>query len=157
MTTKARGTGDGGLFQRGGTGRWYGVASVGWSPRVRKAKPGAEYPSSATRKRITVSGATRREAVEKLDALKAQLKSGAPRINGRTTVDEYLARWLEGVETRVRAATLRRYSGIVRHQLSPELGRIKRPSSSPKISTGCWQGSGRAASQLKPAPMFGWC
>lgn len=125
MTTKARGTGDGAIYQRGGKGRWFGVVTVGYSPRVRKAKDGAAPQSSATRKRRTVSGATRAEVERQLQAVRRGIATGAPQLDGRTTVALYLESWLERVEGRVRPTTMASYRSICDHQLTPHLGAIK--------------------------------
>ena len=75
--------------------------------------------------RSTVYARTEKEVVAKLQALQGQVAGGMPAVNQRTTIDAYLAGWLEMVEPRLRPATLARYRGIVAYQLVPELGRIK--------------------------------
>ena len=52
---------------------------------------------------------TEKEVVAKLQALQGQVAGGMPAVNQRTTIDAYLAGWLEMVEPRLRPATLARY------------------------------------------------
>jgi len=104
-----RGKGEGTIVKRA-DGRWEGRIDLGYieGKRVRKS----------------VYGRTRREVQEKLARIVADLQRGLPVLDERTTLAEFLERWLEAVRTRVRPATYRSYEQTVRNHVVPALGSI---------------------------------
>ncbi|HVB53910.1 MAG TPA: tyrosine-type recombinase/integrase [Candidatus Acidoferrales bacterium] len=114
---KRRGAGEGSIRQRA-DGRWEGRIEAGWT-------------ASGTRRRVSVFGLTRIEAVRKLTEVRQQLARGLPVTDGRTTLGAYLTTWLATVEPRLRPATLTRYRGLCEHQLIPALGHVKLTRLSP--------------------------
>jgi integrase len=129
MSTR-RGTGEGAVYHRE-DGRWAASVTVGYGPRTREARRTVEHPLESTRKRVTVYGRTRQEVIVKLRDLQRNVADGLPVVDQRTTLEHYLEGWLERVAPRLRPATLLRYSGLVRGQLIPHLGRIRLARLSP--------------------------
>jgi len=92
---RRRGSGEGGVYQRASDGRWVGVVDLGWI--------------DGKRRRRTVYGATRAEAVAKLDQLRAERRAGrdlavqAPTLSGRPR--KLLGSW--GERRRVAAEVMR--------------------------------------------------
>lgn len=74
--------------------------------------------------RKSIYGRTRREVLEKLTRLLADLQRGFPVVDERTTVAEFLDQWLNAVRPRLRPKTYRFYKQIVRVHLVPFLGAI---------------------------------
>ena len=108
---KRRAHGEGALYQRKSDGRWVGVL------------PAARSPTS---KRRVVYGATRAEALAKLEALKADARAGTLARPGRATVAELLAEFLRGARVAGRTArTLALYEYACRVHLAPRIGHIR--------------------------------
>ncbi len=74
--------------------------------------------------RKSVYAKTQREVLAKRDAEKDRAAAGLPPTSERQTVGEYLATWLEGKKTQVRASTWKRYAIDVR-DATADLGRLK--------------------------------
>jgi len=110
---KRRGSGEGSIYRRK-DGRW--AASL--------RLPGG--------RRKTFYGRTRQEVTAKLhQALRAR-EEGLPLERGRTTVGDWLRRWLEEVaRPRLRPSTYRSYADIVRLHLLPSLGNLRLARLSP--------------------------
>lgn len=106
-----RGRGEGSLSKRK-DGRWEGRVQLGWSPDGRR-----HYRS--------VIAPTQQEAIARLSAVRRQVESGLPVAPEGLTVGAYLPKWLADVSPRLRPSTLTRYSGLVRGQLVPQLGRVR--------------------------------
>jgi hypothetical protein len=84
-----RGHGEGSIiFQRTGDGKWLAVLEIGRDPATGK------------RVRRTITAATRREAAQRLRALRDQLDRGAINVDGRATIGQWSERWLEHVQYR---------------------------------------------------------
>jgi integrase len=92
-------------------------------------------------RRRTVYARTQQECVAKLHQLQQHVAGGLPAVDQRGTVGAYLSRWLEGVGSRIRPSTMRRYRGICERQLIPQLGRVRLAKLTP-------QDVGRMLSQL---------
>ena len=134
MTARRNSNGQGALFQRGGKGPWYGVVTTGYTARVRGQNPGADLPSQA-RKWVCVSGKTKAEAERKLQAVRHNVTTGQPQLDGRTTLAAYLPGWLERKQN-LRPATRLRYAGLIREQLVPNLGRVPLAKLTPEAVEG---------------------
>ncbi len=126
-----RGAGDGSIYQRK-DGRWMGSIMLGYKP---DGKPN----------RRVVYGKTRREVVDKLDALKSDYKRGTLTAPTKRTVGEYLVGdvkafvtgeavggWLEthkrfgGKKGKgLRPNTYRGYASILKNHVLPEIGRVQ--------------------------------
>src|SRR5262245_46702137 len=111
MPRNRRGRGEGGVFQRG-DGLWVASVSLG-------------YDEHGKRRRLVGYGATKAEALEKLDEKKSKTRQGIVVDADRLTVKEFLDRWLSLVKPKVGATTYDRYEQHVRLHLVPCLGRIK--------------------------------
>jgi integrase len=109
MSSRKRGHGSGSVTQLP-DGRWQARASYWDNGRLR---------------RKAVYGKRRREAEQRLRELLARLDHGERPLDERTTVAEYLERWLAIHRDRLRPSTARRYEQLVRLQLVPELGRLR--------------------------------
>jgi integrase len=100
-----RGNGEGSIYQRP-DGRWYGQATVNGERKGRYGK-------------------TRREVADRLAALlrDAQMNM-VPTVDGRTTVSEYLKRWLEETaRPRLRHSTYPAYKGHINNHIIPAIGK----------------------------------
>lgn len=106
-----RGRGEGSLWQRR-DGRWEGRVQLGWSPDGRR-----QYRSDIAR--------TQMEAIARLKAVRGLVEDGLRVAPAGLTVGTYLARWLADAGPRLRPSTFTRYTGLVRGQLIPQLGRVK--------------------------------
>ncbi len=79
-----------------------------------------------------IYGKTRAAVAEKLTRALADRNSGLTFDAGKTTIGEYLERWIEdSVRDTVRQRTYERYEQIVRVHLKPAFGRIKLGALSP--------------------------
>ncbi|MBA2439364.1 MAG: site-specific integrase [Thermoleophilaceae bacterium] len=67
---------------------------------------------------------TKRKAEARLTALLAAVESGTDLDPARLTLGEYLEKWLEASEKRVRTRTHERYSELARLHVAPTLGRV---------------------------------
>ncbi len=114
MARSRRGRGEGSVFQRA-DGRW--VASVN-----------AGYSASGKRRRQTVYGATKREAMEKLREISTR---GIPDDASRTSVREYMTLWLSRIQRSRGATTHLRYEQIVRLHVVPHIGHLRLSKLSP--------------------------
>jgi integrase len=85
------------------------------------------FDDAGRRVRITRTvRATRRDAERALTKLLREVDTGTATANGSTTLSRFLEEtWLPHTETRVRPTTLRRYTSLVRVQISPRIGRVK--------------------------------
>ncbi len=114
MATR-RGHGDGSIYERRENGkvRVVGIISLGWAngKRIRK----------------TVSGASRAQVRSKLKEIQRNADAGLAVGQASQTVGEWLTKWLSQLEAgqKRRAATLRRYSSLVRVHLIPGLGHYR--------------------------------
>lgn len=105
-----RGRGEGTAYKRP-DGRWAAQASIGYGPDGR-------------RRRVTVYGATKAEALAKLRRELEELGAGANPTE--ETVEQYLRRWLrDSARLEVREATLAGYEANVRLYIAPAFGRVK--------------------------------
>ena len=104
---KRRASGEGGLYQRESDGRWVG------------ALPAASSPNG---KRRVVYGATRAEALAKLEALKAEARAGTLAAPNKITVAQLLQEYLRNIQVAGRARnTYTIYERMIRLYLVPRL------------------------------------
>ena len=89
-----------------------------------------DHTGKRRQKTLTVRG-TKKEAEAELSRKLAEIESGGFADPGNIKLAEYLARWLEHVETKTAAKTHERYSEIVRLAITPALGSIKLAKLSP--------------------------
>lgn len=106
---RRRGHGDGSIHQRTRDGRWVAVLDIGWKDGKRSRK--------------TYTGATRKEAADKLRAGQREKDNGAAPSTARQTVGQFLDQWLtDVVKSSVRPRTFNSYEMHVRLYLKPGLG-----------------------------------
>jgi integrase len=105
-----RGKGEGTLYQRP-DGTWRAMIDLGWQDGRRRI-------------RRSVSGATRREVVERLKEARRAMDAGLQPTSDRLTVGAYLEDWLDATRETVRPSTWQRYRGMVRTHHLPRLGRL---------------------------------
>ncbi len=110
MARTRRGRNEGSVYQRESDGRWVGSVSSG-------------YGSDGKRRRITVYGDTKREALDRLKD--ASRRATGPAAAERITVAQYLARWLALGESTLARKTHGRYEGIVDNHLDPYIGGLR--------------------------------
>ncbi|MBC9730900.1 site-specific integrase [Streptomyces sp. TRM68367] len=108
---RLRANGDGTVYQRK-DGRWEAAGYV--------LAPGS------TRKRVSVYGTTRAEALTKLTEKIAASNRGVPVVTAQGSLATYLTYWLENVAVhQLRETTHTRYTAVVHQYLIPGLGRKK--------------------------------
>jgi integrase len=112
MPRSRRGRGEGGVFKRVSDGLWVATLSLG-------------YDENGKRRRLVAYGATKKEALDKLEEKKGKARAGIVTDADRLTMKEFLDRWLSLVKPKVGAKTYERYEQHVRLQLVPHLGRVK--------------------------------
>lgn len=106
-----RGRGDGGIYRRA-DGRWCGQYSLGVGP-------------DGKRQRVTVYGATRKEVVEKLAALRQDALKGLPVKPEKLTVREHLEDWLGQKKRQTKPGTWLRHESHIQTHLVPALGHLR--------------------------------
>jgi integrase len=108
-----RGHGDGSIFERRRNGHLLYVGQLDLG-RV-----------NGKRIRTAATGATKAEVRAKLKEIQRKADAGLAIGQAPQTVGDWLTKWLEQLETgqKRRAATIRRYSSLVRVHLIPGLGR----------------------------------
>ncbi|QEA27086.1 tyrosine-type recombinase/integrase [Microbacterium sp. CBA3102] len=106
---KVRSNGDGGLYEIKSRGHWRGVIDVGFHPDGR-------------RKQKYVTGRTKKEARDKLDALRAEVNEyGAP-LDKTMTVEKWADHWLRTIcEPKMKPAALAGYESAVNKWIVPPL------------------------------------
>jgi integrase len=112
MPRAKRGRGEGGMFKRESDGLWVGTISFG-------------YDGTGKRKRKTVYGGTKAEALEKLDKIRATARVGNLPDTGSLTVGQLLDRWLESTKAKVSAATYEQKEIHARVHLKPRIGGVR--------------------------------
>jgi integrase len=112
MGRSRRGRGEGGVYQRESDGLWVGSVSLG-------------YGASGQRKRKTVYGKTKKEAIDKLRAVQNSAASGRLPDAGNVTVAEFFTTWLAGIKASVEPTTWVPYETQYRLQIAPRIGRVK--------------------------------
>lgn len=104
-----RGHGEGSVHQRG-DGRWVGVINRGWK--------------NGKRHRKYVYGATQEEVVDRMADARKAAKDGVLVMDERQTVGDFLDRWFEDANDRLRPSTLRSYEQLLRVHIKPGLGHV---------------------------------
>lgn len=112
---KKRSNGEGGLYEIKSRGHWRGVVDVGFHPDGR-------------RKQKYVTGRTKREAREKLDAVRAEIDAHGAPLDRTMTVEVWAGHWLRTIcEPAMKPAALAGYESAVNKWILPQL-RKKRVS-----------------------------
>lgn len=106
-----RGRGDGAIYRRK-DGRWCGQYSLGIGPDGR-------------RQRVTVYGATRKEVLEKLAALRQDALQGLPVKPERITVGQHLRDWLAAKKRQVKSGTYLKYESHLLTHVIPAIGAVQ--------------------------------
>lgn len=111
---RRRGNGDGGVYRRASDSRWVAVLDLG-------------QDATGKRRRKTLYGATRKEAVDKLTEAQRRLAEGAPVTDARGTVAAYLEHWIKTglAAAEVKQTTRENYTTIARTHLAPTIGRLR--------------------------------
>jgi integrase len=99
---------------------------------IRERSPGhwaivLEMPDPATGKRRRkwhAFAGTKRKAQEECARLISALKGGTYLEPAKSTIAEYMERWLEHVRSQVSPKTFERYCGVVRGNILPTLGAV---------------------------------
>lgn len=108
---KKRGNGDGGLYYIKSRKLWRGVVDVGFRPDGRRRQ---EYVHSRSRK----------EAYEKLEALKAEVREHGAPLDKMTTVAKWADHWIETVKKpTLKPASLSGYQSIINSWIVPTIGK----------------------------------
>jgi integrase len=109
--TRRRGAGEGGVHKRA-DGRWEARIDVGYGPNGRQRK--------------SVYGATKLEALRKLDEERTRLANGLAPTDRRMTTGQFLQWWADKVlPGTVSAGSLETYRHHVARYLIPGLGRVR--------------------------------
>jgi integrase len=77
-------------------------------------------------------GATRQEVQQKLSAAKRALEDGLPQLEGRQTVEQYLASWLLSIKATMEFSTWQRHEEYVRLHIVPALGKVRMAQVTPQ-------------------------
>ena len=110
----ARANGEGTVRKNEQRGRWEGRVTTDYDPETRKTK------------RVTVTGKTRGEVVEKMKERQRQADHGVSVDMMKMSVDAYLTDWLDNVlPGTVAASTERHYRDYCRLWISPYIGTIE--------------------------------
>lgn len=111
MARKRRGRGEGSVFERE-DGLWVGSISLGLT-------------EAGKRNRKTVYGATKKEALDELDRLRAEARVGNLPDAGGLTVGQLLDRWLASSKSLTEARTFEERQRLVKNHLRPRVGPLK--------------------------------
>jgi integrase len=106
---RRRGKGEGSITERP-DGRWEGRIDLGWRDGKRERK--------------FVYGRTRKAVVIKVRKALEQTEQGIPFADERQTVERFLRRWLDHMQTRLRPRTWAGYASSVRLHLVPKIGKV---------------------------------
>src|ERR1700722_16094882 len=68
---------------------------------------------------------TKKEAEDELARLINELRNGIYVETGKTSIKDFLLKWLENIESKVASSTLEGYDTIARKYLIPHLGHIE--------------------------------
>lgn len=112
--------GSGSVYQRS-DGRWIGTLEAGWTTK-------------GTRRRLTVSAKTKKEALQKLRDKERELaRNGIPAENARTTttVKAWADEWLPLQEARLRPSSYNASRSAVRKWIIPTIGTARLSTLSP--------------------------
>lgn len=101
-----RGRGEGTIRYRESDGRWEATVTLG-------------------SQRKSFYGKTRREVTEKLRAAQRDFEQNQFIGDGRQTVEQYLASWLESVRPSLRRSTYAHYEARVRLYILPVVGKVR--------------------------------
>lgn len=100
--------GDGGLYQRA-NGLWVGSYTV--------------PTEDGSRRRAYVQSMDRNKCIDKLKKLRADVDEGTLPVTSKTTVAEWLDRWITEIHgPSLRPTTLRDYRGTICHDITPHIG-----------------------------------
>ncbi|MBT9157021.1 MAG: Transposase [Firmicutes bacterium] len=109
---KRRGNNEGSIYKRP-DGTWTAQASVGYDP------------TTGAPRRKSFYGKTRREVADKLAKALAEVKNGGFVEPARTTLGEWLDRWLPGYKAgTLKQGTYEGYELLIRVHINPALGSI---------------------------------
>jgi hypothetical protein len=99
-----------------GKGNWYAVLSVR-DPQTGKRK---------VRWRSLPGCRGKREAQQECARIVTEMSKGSYVEPGKTTLAQFLVRWLEQIKTQVSPRSYERYAEIVRNNIIPALGNTAR-------------------------------
>jgi integrase len=108
VSTKRRGRGEGGLYQRA-DGLWVGVVDLGYI--------------DGKRRRRTVTAKRKQDCIIKLNALKARVAAGKVG-DGSTLTSAWLTYWLDDIST-ARESTKATYRGYINNWIVPHIGHLR--------------------------------
>jgi integrase len=111
MVRKRRGRREGSIFERA-DGQWVGSISLG-------------YDGSGKRKRRVVYGKSKTEVQEKLRGLQTGVDRGVDVSANRTTLQQWLTRWLVLVKPKVEPGTYNPYKRHCDKHIIPLLGHVQ--------------------------------
>lgn len=106
---RRRSPGDGSVYYDEAAGKWFGAISLG--------------TVNGKRVRRKVSGKTRTEVRDKLDALRREHAAGVDTVGGQQTLATFLARWLETIAETCSPKTHADYARLVQAYIVPAIGR----------------------------------
>ena len=108
------------MYRRASDGKWVGTLDLGWV--------------GGKRRRRSVYGRTRAEALRKLNELRRSQEHGLDLLQRPRTVGQWLDEWLRDVKAHdgVRGTSITRYRSVVEAHLKPQLGRIRLDKLAPR-------------------------
>ena len=109
---RVRDNGQGTVSRSPKTGAWIARLTVGYDGRGRQV-------------RRSFSGKTRAEAVRRMNAARSALDAGLAVPDERTTVAEWMDRWIGGLGASVTESTREAYEHRTRLYITPHLGAVK--------------------------------
>ena len=107
MARARRGRGEGSVYQRESDGLWVGTASL-------------EFDGTGKRRRKTVYGKTKTEALAKLRVAHDKTMKGTLRSAKSMPLGEFLAVWLSAIKSAVAPGTHAAYAQHVKNLIAPK-------------------------------------
>jgi hypothetical protein len=102
------------------------------------------YTKDGVTRRARGQAATRAEALEAMEARKAELtREPEPEVAPAVTLDAYADRWLASIASGVEPRTVESYAGMLKRHIRSTLARSTRSRAA--RSRSCWPRSGRQA------------
>ena len=138
------------MARRSGDGTLFKDSRGLWTARI-------ELPRAPdnTRRQKTIRSKSRKTAMDKLKALRAELDAHGDVITTTPTVRDYMTHWLDNTAAdRLRPRTLDTYRGYVNRWIIPAIGRVKVHDLTPRhveqVQKLCREGYGEGKHAAKP-------
>jgi integrase len=129
--------------RRQGTGTISQLPSGNWRGRLRYIDPTTDLPE-----RITVSGKTQYEVLDKLREVQNRLAQGRPARDSGNILRSFLAEHFDLLEKELKASTVHNYRAIANSTILPALGDKRLNQLSPQVIQRAFAGEGKERSRV---------